>query len=87
MELAKASGVSEVFHRRAEQRRVHAEWKVQPLWIRAIAVLAMIIFVVGAILSRFAPPIEWNIIGLLMILVPLGLFWLMRRSSDGKPER
>jgi branched-subunit amino acid transport protein len=46
----------------------------------AIAVLGAVA-IVGAVLARFAIPIEWNVIGFIAVMVAGCLIWLLCRNG------
>jgi ABC-type xylose transport system permease subunit len=75
--MARASGsVAVVREARAQKSRERAEWKAQPFWFKAATIVGIAAFVVAIVLARFAQPIEYNLIGLGLLVALFAIFWI-----------
>jgi hypothetical protein len=80
IDLARSQGVEAVFQRREEMLKGKAEWLAQPFWVKSIDVFALTLLILGAVLGKFAGPIEYNALGLVMSAVSLTMLWLVHRE-------
>lgn len=72
--LARSTGsVDAVLKQRSLTAKAHVEWKAQPLWMKASVVVGVLAIVVGSVLGRFAPPLEYNLLGVLILLAVLAV--------------
>jgi len=83
--MARASGsATSVRESRAQKARERAVWKAQPFWLKAAAIVGIAAFVVAIVLVRFAPPIEYNLLGLGLLVALFAVLWVghkLRRAS------
>jgi hypothetical protein len=84
IELAKSQGVDAVYQKRETNKKAKAEWMAQPLWRKIGDLFAFSLLVVGFILGRFAGPIEYNALGVFLVVLSFIWLWLAHRQQ---PER
>ena len=77
--VARDRGVTEVYRRRNDRAKWIAEWRRQPLWIKAGQIVGLITVVIGVILWRLAPPTEVNFYGIALAVIGFVLLVLLKR--------
>src|SRR5438046_2018612 len=85
LDLAKCHGVKAVYRQRKEAETIRAKWVAQPMWQKAGDVVALAILIVSVVLVRLAEPIEYNVLGLLLIALMFLWMCLSRWLTSKRP--
>jgi hypothetical protein len=65
--LAQSTGsLNAVLEQRSQKTKARADWKAQPLWVKASVVVGVLVITLGVVLARFAPPLEYNLLGVVI---------------------
>ena len=82
--LARATGSPTALQdARAKKARARAKWKAQPFWVKVRDIVILAVFLVAIVLARLAPPIEYNLLGLVLLAGLLATLWIAHKVWPG----